>query len=231
MRTFFHLLKWDLRLLHRNNLILLSAVVAAMYVGIFYLLKPLGNLHTVLVVLVFNDPVVTGFMFAGIMLLFDKNQNTLQAMRVAPFPLPWYMFSKALLLAGLSTITALIMAIAAIGPHFHYGHLAAGVFLSALFFTFCGFIFGLYARTFNHFLLYIIGFLVPMATAFLHLAGIGSAVWYMPVPSFAGLVVLQAAFGPVPVWQLVYGYAYLLVCTILSWGLMLRTLERVRLID
>ncbi|MDX5321229.1 MAG: hypothetical protein LPK45_08940, partial [Bacteroidota bacterium] len=65
-RSTLKLLKWDLLQLHRNNLIVLALLVAAMYLGLFKLLEPLGDLRSLLVLLVFNDPVVTGLLFAGV---------------------------------------------------------------------------------------------------------------------------------------------------------------------
>ena len=53
MKKLFRLLYWDLLLLHRNQLIVLSVVVAALYLGLFYLLQDLGTLTDVLVIFLF----------------------------------------------------------------------------------------------------------------------------------------------------------------------------------
>lgn len=229
MRHLAELFKWDLLLLQRNQLFALSAVMAAMYVGLFYLLRPLGNLETVLIILVFNDPVVTGFLFAGVLLLFDKNQNTLQALQVVPLPLSYYVFSKTLALALLSALTALVMVLAAHGPRFQYVHLLLGVFLTGGLFTLFGFVLAGWSRTFNHFLLYTMGLLLVMAVPFLGLFGIGPGALYLLFPSFAGLKLLQATFGPVPLWQLVYAYGYLALWLVGTWFYTLREFKRLSL--
>ncbi len=228
MRTkeLFQLLQWDMLLLHRNKLIVLSLVVALIYVGIFYLLKPLGNLTTMLIILLFNDPVVTGFMFAGVMYLFDKNQNTLQAIQVVPLPFSYYLLSKTVILTALATITAFMMSFAVYGFHFQYFHLFYGVAATAVFFILCGYIFASYSPTFNHFLLYTIGFLVIMGVAFLELFDIGKSAFYMIFPSFAGLKLIQAAFVNLPLWQLVYAYFYLTLILVLLWPYTINTLNR-----
>jgi fluoroquinolone transport system permease protein len=225
-RHLFRMLGWDLILLHRNQLIVLSAVVAGLYVGLFYLLKPLGNLHTLLIVLLFNDPVVTGFLFAGVLYLMEKNQNTLQAIRIAPQPLAHFLLSKSLALAILSIFTAICMVLAAHGSDFRWVHLLGGVFLSALFFSFWGFYFGVYSRTFNHFLLFTIGFLVLMGIPFLSLFDVGYPAYYLPFPSYAGICLLQASLEELPGGQLLYGYVYLGLWVVLSWLMTLRAVKK-----
>jgi fluoroquinolone transport system permease protein len=219
------LLKWDLLLLHRNRLILLSVVVAGLYVGIFYLLKPLGNLDTVLIVLLFNDPVVTGFIFAGVIFLMEKNQHTLQAVRVSPLSLSFFILSKTLSLSLISLITAVLMTLAAKGVAFLSFHLLSGVFLSAFLFTLCGFFFASYSRTFNHFLLYTIGFLIVMGIPFLSLFDWGWTGFYLLFPSYAAIVLLKASVEQISSWYLLYGYGYLSLWVMGSWFLTLRVIK------
>ena len=226
MKSLAGLLRWDVVLLQRNQLFVLSAVMAAMYVGLFYLLKPLGNLETVLIVLVFNDPVVTGFLFAGVLLLFDKNQNTLQALQVVPLPMKYYLLSKTLALATLATLTAVVMVLAAHGREAQWVHLVVGVFLTGGLFTLFGFVLAARARTFNHFLLFTIGFLMLMGLPFLGLFGIGPEGLYLLFPSFAGLKLLQASFGDIPAWQVLYAYGYLAFWLVGTWFYTLRGFNR-----
>jgi fluoroquinolone transport system permease protein len=225
-RHLIRLLGWDLILLHRNQLIVLSVVVAGLYVGLFYLLKPLGNLNTVLVVLLFNDPVVTGFLFAGVIYLMEKNQNTLQAIQIAPQPLEHFLLSKSLALAILSTLTAFCMVLAAQGSAFQWVHLLGGVFLTGLFFTFCGFFFAVYSRTFNHFLLFTIGFLVLMGIPFLSLFDVADTIYYLLFPSYAGIRLLQASLEELPTGQLLYGYGYLSLWVIVTWFMALNAIKK-----
>jgi fluoroquinolone transport system permease protein len=226
MKPLVQLFKWDLLLLQRNRLIVLSVVMAALYTGLFYLLKPLGNLETMLIILVFNDPVVTGFLFAGVLLLFDKNQNTLQALQVVPLPLRYYVLSKTLALSTLATLTAVVMVLAAHGLRFQYAHLLYGVFSSGALFTLFGFVLAARSRTFNRFLLYTIGFLMLMELPFLGLFHIGPEGLYLLFPSFAGLKMLQATFAPIPTWQLLYAYGYLALWVAGTWFYALRELNR-----
>ena len=223
-----HLLRWDLILFNRQNLLLISAAVAVMYIGVFYLLKPLGNLNNILVVLIFNEPVVTGFMFAGVIMLFEKSQNTMLAISVLPMSGKQFLWSKMLLLGGISWLTSLVLIIAAKGFSFQVIHLSVGVLGTAALLTLAGLIIGYRARTFNHFLLYAIFALFPLALPFLSLFGAGEPWWYVWLPSYPGMLLLQASVQEILPWQLIYAYVFLLVFVLMAWRLAMRYLPFLR---
>jgi hypothetical protein len=197
MKTFLTLLRWDLLLLHRNQLFIFSAAVAAVYIGVFHLLLPLGDLSALLIVLIFNDPVITGFLFGGILWMFDKNQNTLQAISVLPLPLPLYLLSKATVLSVLATVLALAMVLATRGLAVHWVPLLAGVFFSAFTFSYAGFAIGALSRNFNYFLLYSLPLFLLTGLPFLGIFNVTDPVLWAWVPTFGGISLLQKAFyGP-----------------------------------
>ncbi len=201
MNDLRHLLKLDLMLLHRNNMFVLALVVSVIYVGVFYLLAPIVNLDLLVVILIFNDPVITGFLFAGVLWLFDKNQNTLQAVAVLPIRTELYLWSKALILTSLAVAISFIMAIAIRGLHFDGVRLLLGVGGATLLFAGLGFLLGARSLTFNQFLMYAIPFLVVMGVPFLALFDIGDMLWYQVFPSAGGLGLIKSAFVPGPLWK------------------------------
>lgn len=199
MKRFLALLRWDVLLLHRNRLFVFSAAVAAVYIGVFYLLLPLGDLSALLIVLIFNDPVVTGFLFGGILWMFDKNQNTLQAISVLPLPLPLYLLSKATVLSVLATLLAGAMVLATRGLAIHWVPLLTGVFFSAFTFSYTGFSIGALSRNFNYFLLYSLPVFLLTALPFLGIFGVTDPVLWVWVPTFGGITLLHTAFYGPPV--------------------------------
>ena len=60
MKMFVQQFRWQLVILARNNIILLSVVVTAIYAIIFYALKGLPNMDKVLTLLILNDPAIIG---------------------------------------------------------------------------------------------------------------------------------------------------------------------------
>lgn len=215
MNNLLQLLRWDLLLLHRNQLILISFAIATLYMGLFYLLQQAPQLEQILILLIFNDPLIMGYMFAGVLLLLEKNQNTLQAIAVSPLPLKHYLWSKAIALCLLSTSTAIAMTVIGAGCDLHWLHLLVGVGGGSLFFSLAGFGLAANAQDFNSFLFRSIGFLVLLGLPVLSLFDLVESALFYLLPSYPSLLLLQASFTPVAAFQLLYAYTYLLISIIL----------------
>lgn len=226
MKQLAQILKWDLVLLQRNQLIAISFLIAGIYLGIFYLLKDLGNLENILIVMIFNDPVITGYLFAAVLILFERDQNTLAALSVSPMRFTYYLWSKALSLTLISTMTALVMAWIGHGFQIHYLHFITGVAGSTILFVWIGCMIGFKVSSFNHLLMLTIAFLVPTALPFLAFFD----VWHHPllylIPSYPGILLLKAGFQPIILGEYLYGYIYLLTCLIGVFVWSKKTLEQ-----
>lgn len=220
---------WDLLQLHRNNLVVLALVVAGLYLGIFKLLEPLGDLRSLLVLLVFNDPVVTGLLFGGVIMLFEKSQNTLAAVQVSPLSMEQFLASKVLSLTVLATVSALLMNIAAIGIHFNWLHFILGTALISAFFILAGFYFGQQSQDFTQFLVKSVGFLLMSALPFLGYYELVPEIYFYWLPPFAGIKLIEAAYFPVDWPYLVYGYGYLLLSIFIFWKTLLKKLQNLSL--
>jgi hypothetical protein len=220
IRSLTLLLRWDVILLHRNRLFAIAALVTALYIGIFYLFRGVDNLVTVLVVLVFNDPVVTGYLFGGVLWLFDRNQHTLQAIAVLPVPFTHYLLSKVLILSLLAVILSVAMTLATQGLSFNGVHLVVAVFLQAFIFSCFGFTVGSLSPAFNQFLAYSIPFLILTGAPLLALFNIGKPWYFVGIPSWGGLELLRTALAPGNAWATVGYYLHLGVWSLLSWWIM-----------
>ncbi|MBI1223265.1 MAG: hypothetical protein GC180_11725 [Bacteroidetes bacterium] len=219
------MIRWDFVLLQRNNLILLAILVAAAYLGLFKLLTPLGDLRGLLILLVFNDPVVTGLLFAGVIVLFEKNQQTLKALEISATLLKIFLLSKTLALATLSTASALLLNLAAIGIHFQWIHFTLGTFLISVFFILVGFHFGNQSRDFTHFITKIFGFLMLSALPFLAIYGLVPEIYFYWLPPFAGLKLIQASYFDVSWPYLIYAYGFLIAANVLTWKFLIKNFK------
>ncbi len=227
MKQFVHLLRWDLIHLQRNQMIAVSLLVAAAYLGIFYLLRSLGNLEAVLVVMIFNDPIIMSYFFAGALLLFEKDQRTLDALSVTPLASGAYLWSKGLALALIATGTALGMTWVSYGWRLNYLNFGVGTLGSALLFAWLGCLMGRRTPSFNAFLVRSLGFIIPVSLPLLWLFGVWDHPLLYLLPSMPGVLLLRASFEPIADWQYVYGYGYLLLALITTyfWGKKLLTLS------
>ncbi|MGB3589528.1 MAG: hypothetical protein WBA23_23480 [Tunicatimonas sp.] len=208
MKALTNLLRWDLLLLHRNQLIVISLALAGLYLGVFYLLKDLGNLEKLLVLLIYNDPVVTGLMFIGALVLFEKDQHTLEALAVSPLSTDTYLWSKAISLTLVALGTSLMMAWAGYGWQFQYVHFVTGVIGASLFYIFLGGWVVAQTNSFNQFLVRMIPLLILTALPFIPFFGAAPSVWFYPIPSYPSILLLQATFEDISVMELVYAYGY-----------------------
>ncbi len=209
MKQLVHLLRWDFIQLQRNQMISISLLVATVYLGIFYLLKPLGNLKSVLIVIIFNDPVIMGYLFAGVLLLFEKNQRTLDVLSVVPLSHEAFLWSKALSLSLVATLTALLMVWVGYGWAINYLHFVAAVMGTSVLFVWIGCMIGGRAHGFNSYLMRSIGVLIPTALPLLALFNVWDSPLLYLIPSFPGILLLKASFKTIEPWHYIYSYAYL----------------------
>lgn len=219
MKTLSTLLRWDLILLYRNQLVVISAVLAGVYLGLFHLLKELGSLEKVLVLMIFNDPVVTGLLFAGVLVLFEKDQHTLEALAVSPLSPDTYLWSKALSLTLVALGTSLAMAWAGYGWQFNYLHFIFGVISASFFFIFVGCWVVPPTRSFNQFLVRCLPLLILLALPFIAFFEAAPSFWFYPIPSYPSILLLQAAFEEIPVSLLIYSYSYSMIAVVGSYYL------------
>jgi len=213
MNVVLKLLKWDVILLYRNSLFQISGIVTLFYIAIFYLLRGLGNLYIPLIVLIFNDPVVICYMFAGVLWLFDRSQNTLQAISILPFPKIDYLISKTLALSLLALILSILMAIAAVGFNFNFLHLTISVFFTSAMYCGLGFMIGSGSTNFLAFLMKSLPIMILSAGPFLLFYEPMNAGWILPFPTLGSVMLLQSAFIEKSFTFTLLGYVDLFIWT------------------
>ncbi|MPZ78886.1 MAG: hypothetical protein GEV28_00170 [Actinophytocola sp.] len=198
---------WDLRLLLRYQVVTVAVAVAVLYVVLFRAVPALRT-DAVAVTFIFADPMMIGFLFVGVMVLFERDANTLQAVVVTPLSPSQYLWSKAISLTLLALPGSLAIAIAAhdigLNPVF-----LVGLVGSSVMFVFVGFVAVSRVRSVNEYLLIAPIYLVPGAVPVLAVHGILNSPFQYVFPTKATLVLLQAGFATPPLWQLLYAVAFL----------------------
>ncbi|MEM7679072.1 MAG: hypothetical protein AAF449_24100, partial [Myxococcota bacterium] len=136
----------------------------------------------------------TTYMFSAVMLLWDKSQNTLAALRVSMMNARIYVASKALTLTAFALVEAAIVYLVGGGWPASPGLLAAGAVSLGLLYTLCGL-----AQVAPH--ASVTRFLMPDAAvvsmllqlSVLYVFGIGpTAAWFM-IPSMPALLIMRSA--------------------------------------
>jgi fluoroquinolone transport system permease protein len=208
MKTLFKLILWDLKLQVRNSILTVAVFIAVFYTAIFLLLGLRGK-DDVLIALIFSDPTFMGFIFTGVLVLFEKSANTLQALVVTPVKIWQYLFSKAISLTVISSIICFAMVFASHGFHFNYFWFIIATFLSSVLFIFLGFIGATKVKTFNQYIIVIPLFIAPLSLPYLYFFGVSDSWLFYILPTQGALILFRGAFEKIALGDSIYALAYL----------------------
>lgn len=208
MKQLAHLLKFDFLLITKNKIIPISLVVTAIYVGVFKALAAMGNIEKFLVLVIFNDPALLGFLFVGVMVLFEKNENTLQALSVTPIKISNYILSKSISLTVISLICCYAMVIGGYGLDFNFLHFTAGTILTTFIFSMLGFVAVAGQSSFNRYILSALGIILFLTLPFLGYFGFVPKTWFILFPTQSAIDLYDLAFSAnVPFSQMLFAYS------------------------
>lgn len=225
LRMLLRAIGWDLRLQLRYQIVTIAVVVTKLY-SVILQGVPRPYVDPALVLLIFSDPSMLGFLFVGALVLFELGANTLEAVVVTPLSSSQYLWSKAISLTVISLPCGFAMAFAGHGAGFDYLALFAAIALSSLLFVFLGLVGVARVRTVNEYLIRVPLFLIPTALPFLNFVGVtNSRVLYL-IPSQASLILFQAAFERRPAWEIAYAVGYLLVWLLAAFFWARRSFDR-----
>lgn len=207
---------WDLYLQVKYQILTVAAVVTILYVLIFK-----GVVRTefdeILILLVFTDPAMIGFIFIGALVLFERGSNTLDALVVTPLRIPEYLLSKVISLGLIACICALVIMVAGTGFGLNFGLFLYSVFLTSGIVTLLGFAGASRVRSMNQFFIIIPQFLAPLALPLLNFFGLTDTWILYILPSQATLNLLWASIHPISPADMVYSLLYLPAWFLLSY--------------
>lgn len=195
MRQLSHLLKFDFLLVNKNKIITISLIVTAIYVGVFKALAAMGNIEKFLVLVIFNDPALLGFLFVGVMVLFEKNENTLQALTVTPIKISNYIISKSIVLTVVSLVCCYAMVIAGYGLEFNFVHFTFGTILTTLIFSMLGFVAVAGQTSFNKYILRALGIILFLTLPFLGYFDVVPKMWFVLFPTQPAIDLYNLSFA------------------------------------
>jgi fluoroquinolone transport system permease protein len=189
MKRFVKITYWQLMLLVRYNILLIALIIGIMYCALILSL-PVIKIDKVIITLIFSDPAMLGFIFIGVLILFEKSDNTLPALVVTPLKCAEFLWSKALALLIPALIVSFAIAFSGYGFGFNPIALILGVGLSSVIFTFLGFIGAARVKTFNQYIIVIPVFLAPSVLPILNFFDVTN-IWVLNIiPTYSMLYVL-----------------------------------------
>lgn len=217
--------KWQLRLLFKYNILTIALAVAIIYASLLAAL-PVLKINDVIIPLLLSDPTMLGFIFIGVIVLFEKSENTLQALQVTPMSADLYLWSKALALLVPAIVCTIGIAIAAYGLNVNYALLLITIGLASLIFTFLGIVGVSKVSSFNQYILIIPLFLTPTVLPFLNFYGFTNTNWWYLIPIQSILDLLEISTGRISFWMVTIHIAYLTIWVHISFLLAKRSYQK-----
>lgn len=225
MKTLIRLIKWDFTLQLRYNIVTIAIIISALYILLFKSL-PGDNLDPLLILLILSDPAMFGVMFIGVLVLYEKDNNTLDALIVTPLKSSQYLWSKAISLTLIAVPIALAIAIIGHGFDLNYFYFIVGLALSSIMFVFLGFAVVSKANGFNQYIIKFALCTIPVSIPVLGIFDLYQSNIYYLIPSHATILLLKAGLKhSIANWQVFYSTFYLLFWLILCFILASRAYQ------
>lgn len=197
----------DLRLQARSKLYTIGVAVAVLLGLVARFLFDRDDAGNVLAVFYLLGLGGTTYIFGASLVLLEKSQGTLRALRTTPLTSAVYIMSKVITLTSFTVIEgAIIYAVGFFGVPLNPLPLVLGVVCLGVFYTFLGM-----GQVASHDSVF--SFLIPGALLigsvtqwpFLYVLEIGPPLLWHFIPTQGPLLLMLAASEPLALWQWVYG--------------------------
>ncbi|MCK9205984.1 MAG: ABC transporter permease [Salinivirgaceae bacterium] len=221
----FQSLKWDAFLIYKYGIVAVALAIAFLYSAVFLFLNTQG-MEKMIALLIFTDPVMYGFLFTAVMLLFEKDSNTHQVLAITPLSSKKYLLSKVFVFTALALVTSSFIILAAYPTNFHAIIFVLAVCLSSSLFIFIGIIGVSFVQNFNQFILIIPLVLAPVCFPFLDYFDWFHSWMLYVIPSQACLILFAGSVSSVSTWKLVYAILYLTLWNVLAYHWALKSYQK-----
>ena len=201
-------IRLDFQLQMRNGFYYAVAFVLACWFVLLTILPAGIDWGYVLPAVVFGNLVMVNFYFVAGLVLLEKSEGTLEAQVVTPLADWEYLVSKTVTLAALSLVEQAVIVWSAHGGGFAPAPLAGGIVLAAILYTLTGFVVVARYRSINEYLFPSVLYTLALSLPMLYYFGLWDTWLLYLHPFTAPLVLLAAAFAPIPSWQWAYGLFY-----------------------
>ncbi len=216
MNRFFATLQWDIIRQYRNGFYFVSAFIVVAMVA---LLRQLADVDWSVwwPPILLENLVMNAFYFLAGLVLLEKGEGTLEALVVSPLRDWEYLLSKIVSLFVLSAIESLAIILLVSGVAFNWLWMLLGIFFFVAMYALYGFFVVSRYDSITDFILpsalWTMGFSLPL----LHYFDLWQHWSLYLHPMQAPLLLVQAAYEPIPAWQIFYAILYGGLWVALGW--------------
>ena len=172
--------------------------------------------------------VAIGFIFVGALVLYEKDQHTLDSLIVSPLSPSQYLWSKAITLSVLSLVCCYLMAFLAKGSIANHFYFIVGALLTSLMFVLAGFLLVADVGSLNQYILRMT-IMVPLSLPLLNFVNVTDTLWFYLIPTQATLILFSAGvddMAGIAGWQLVYSFIFLILSIIILFRQSLKAFDK-----
>ncbi|MBI3957656.1 MAG: hypothetical protein HY328_02515 [Chloroflexi bacterium] len=226
MSRLLQAMRWEVLIQFRQNIFYAALFVALLWSAVLYQL-PDTAIVPLLVSVLFLDLSIFGFFFMAALFYLEKGDRVLEGLVVTPLRVVEYLTAKIGVLTALSVVVGAVVTLVAYGLGIHWGWYALAVVGMSAPISLLGFVLAARYNGINEFLVPGVFFLVVMQLPLLGYLGIWDNPLLYLVPSQPGMILLEAAFASVPLWEIGYAVVYLALLIFLGWRWAEQTFVRV----
>lgn len=181
--------------------------VSVFNILLIYFLRGFDTLENLITLFIYNDPAMVGFIFIGISIILEKDQEVLSALFVTPQNHHVYLLSRIMTLSFFGMISALTMILTAKGISFNFLHFSVGAFSTCVLFCLVGIFVVSFTKEVLHFLLYSVPFLIMMSLPLLNYYELTDLNFLKLFPVQGGLNLLVNSYRETPdSRETIFGY-------------------------
>ena len=226
MNRLLSALGWEVLVQFRQNIFYAALFVTVLWSAMLFQVPDAG-IVTVLVSVLFLDLSIFGFFFMAALYYLEKGDRVLEGLVVTPLRVVEYLTAKIGVLTALSVVVGAVVTLVVYGVAINWGWYLLAVVGMSVPISLLGFVLAARYNGINEFLVPGIFFLLVMQLPLLGYLGIWDNPLLYLVPSQPGMILLEAAFAAVPLWEIGYALLYLAALVLVGWRWAEQTFVRV----
>ncbi len=226
MNRLLSALRWEVLVQFRQNIFYAALFVTVLWSAVLFQVPDAG-IVPVLVSVLFLDLSIFGFFFMAALYYLEKGDRVLEGLVVTPLRVAEYLTAKIGVLTALSVLVGAVVTLVVYGFSINWGWYLLAVVGMSVPISLLGFVLAARYNGINEFLVPGVFFLLVMQLPLLGYLGIWDNPLLYLVPSQPGMILLEAAFSAVPLWEIGYALLYLAALILVGWRWAEQTFVRV----
>lgn len=219
-------LRWETQIQFRQGIYYAAAFIAVMWSAVLFTVPDAG-IEPILLAVLFLDLSVFGFFFMAALYYLEKGERVLEGLVVTPLRIWEYLAAKIATLTAVAVLVGVVVTVVTYGVGLNWGWFVVAVVAMSAPLTLFGFVIAARYNGINEYLLPAVLYLTVMQIPLVGYFDLWDHWLLYLIPSTPGLVLLEAAFGTVPLWEIGYALLYLAALTVTGYLWARQTFENV----